>query len=159
MPRWEAVSSFLLIAFYLLLWVGVLPIRAWIANLNAWLGGSSLPYGFAPIWYAVSPILVVLMVASMVRDIVAMVRPDWVMLRAYVGIALHAGALLALIQLVRADALFVVTDPAGPGAAHIGHFNTLFFMNLVIATVGVCISAALVVRRVVRVQEQRLAHT
>jgi len=51
------------------------------------------------------------------------VRPDWVMLRAYVGIALHAGVLLALIQLVRADALFVVTDPAGPSAAHIGQFK------------------------------------
>ena len=92
-----------------------------------------LPYGFAPVWDAVSPLVVALMLTSIVRDIVALVRPHWLMLRCYTGLALHVGGLLVLIRLVRADAVFVVTDPAGIGAAHIGHFNTLFFMVLLVA--------------------------
>jgi hypothetical protein len=36
--------------------------------------------------------------------------------------------------------VFVVTDPAGIGAAHIGHFNMLFFIVLVVAVSGAFIS-------------------
>lgn len=59
------------------------------------------------------------------------------------------GGLLVLIRLVRADAVFVVTDPAGMGAAHIGHFNTLFFMVLLVAVSGAFVSL-LAVRHLVR---------
>jgi hypothetical protein len=126
--------------FYLLLWIGVFPIEAWIARLHAWVGGTPLPYGFAPVWAPVSPFVVALMLTSIVRDMVALVQPHWLMLRGYTGLALHVGGLLVLIRLVRADAVFVVTDPAGIGAAHIGHFNMLFFMVLVVAVSGAFIS-------------------
>ncbi len=112
-PRWEAISSLVTMAFYLALWVGVMPVQSWIAGLNRWVGSSPLPYGFAPIWSVVSPILVALMLASMIRDVVSIIRPRWVMLRGYVGLVLHAGLLLVLARLVHADAIFVVTDPAG----------------------------------------------
>ena len=69
-----------------------------------------------------------------------------------------SGALLVLIQLVGADAVFVVTDPAGQGAAHIGHFNMLFFVNLLIATVGVGISAMFAVRRLVILRGEDTVH-
>jgi hypothetical protein len=52
----------------------------------------------------------------------------------------------------------VLTDSAGQGAAHIGHFNTLFFLNLGLALIGVCISAALAVRRVMRLHSRPFAH-
>ena len=42
-PRWEAISSLLVMAFYLLVWIGVVPIRAWNDGLNRWLGGTPLP--------------------------------------------------------------------------------------------------------------------
>ena len=121
--------------FYLLLWLGVLPIDAWIARLNAVVGGTPLPYGFAPVWSAVSPLVVVLILMSIARDIVALIRPHWLTLRGYTGLALNVGGLLVLIRLVRADAVFVVTDPAGIGAAHIGHFNTLFFIAFCLVAV------------------------
>jgi len=151
-PRSEVICSFLLTGFYLLMWIGVLPVGSWIATLNRWFGGTPLPFGFAPVWNVVSPMIVALMVASMARDIVAIVRPQWTFLRAYAGIGLYMGALLVLIQLVRADRLFVVTDPAGAGAAHIDHFNRLFFILFVIATVGVWISALVAARRIVRLR-------
>ena len=139
-PRSQLVCSILLMTFYLLLWIGVFPIEAWIARLHAWVGGTPLPYGFAPVWASVSPFVVALMLTSIVRDMVALVQPHWLMLRGYTGLALHVGGLLVLIRLVRADAVFVVTDPAGIGAAHIGHFNMLFFMVLVVAVSGAFIS-------------------
>jgi hypothetical protein len=135
---------------YLLLWIGAIPIGAWNARLNEWVGGTPLPYGFAPVWNAVSPLVVALMLTSIVRDIVSLVRPHWLMLRCYIGLALHVGGLLVLIRLVRADAVFVVTDPAGIGAAHIGHFNQLFFMVLFVAVSGAFISTLLAVRHLMR---------
>jgi hypothetical protein len=87
---------------------------------------------------------------SIARDIVALIRPHWLTLRGYTGLALNVGGLLVLIRLVRADAVFVVTDPAGIGAAHIGPFNTLFFMVLLMAVSGAFISTLLAVRHLVR---------
>lgn len=133
-------------AFYLLLWIGVLPVDAWIVRLNAWAGATSLPYGFAPVWHAISPLVVALMLTSIARDIVALVRPHWLTLRSYTGLALNVGFLLALIRLVRADAVFVLTDPAGIGAAHIGHFNQLFLLVLFVAVSGTFISTLVAVR-------------
>lgn len=149
-PRSQVMGSILLMTFYLLLWLGVLPIDAWIARLNAVVGGTPLPYGFAPVWSAVSPLVVVLILMSIARDIVALIRPHWLTLRGYTGLALNVGGLLVLIRLVRADAVFVVTDPAGIGAAHIGHFNTLFFMVLLVAVSGAFVSTLLAVRHLVR---------
>jgi len=149
-PRSQIICSILLMTLYLLLWIGVFPIDGWIARLNALVGGTPLPYGFAPVWSAVSPLVVALMVTSIVRDIVALIRPHWLMLRGYTGLALHIGGLLVLLRLVRADAVFVVTDPAGIGAAHIGHFNTLFFLVLLVAACGAFIGTLVALRRVVR---------
>jgi len=149
-PRSQLICSILLMTFYLLVWIGAFPIDTWVARLNAWVGATPLPYGLAPVWNAVSPLVVALMLTSIVRDIVSLVGPHWLMLRCYTGLALHVGALLVLIRLVRADAVFVVTDPAGIGAAHIGHFNQLFFMVLFVAVSGAFISALLAVRQLMR---------
>jgi hypothetical protein len=149
-PRSQLLCSILMMTFYLLLWIGAVPVDAWIARLNAWAGATSLPYGFAPVWGAISPVVVALMVTSIVRDIVSLLRPQWLMLRSYTGFALHVGALLVLIRLVRADAVFVVTDPAGIGAAHIGHFNQLFFIVLFVAVVGASFSTLVAVRHLLR---------
>ena len=139
-----------MMTFYLLLWIGVVPIDAWIARLHTLVGGTPLPYGFAPVWSVVSPLVIALMLASIVRDIIALIRPYWLTLRSYTGLALHVGALLALLRLVRADAMFVVTDPAGIGAAHIGHFNQLFFLVLLVAVSGTSISTVFAVRHLLR---------
>jgi hypothetical protein len=139
-----------MMTFYLLFWIGVFTVDAWIVRLNAWAGATSLPYGFAPVWRAISPLVVALMLTSIARDIVALIRPDWLTLRSYTGLALHVGALLVLIRLVRADAVFVLTDPAGLGAAHIGHFNQLFFLVLFMAVSGAFISTLVAIRQVVR---------
>jgi hypothetical protein len=90
------------------------------------------------------------MLTSIARDVVALIRPDWLGLRCYAGLALHVGGLLVLIRLVRADAVFVVTDPAGIGAAHIGHFNQLFFMVLFVAASGAFISTLFAVQSLLR---------
>jgi len=148
--RSQLICSIVLMTFYLLLWIGAFPVNAWVARLNAWVGSTPLPYGFAPVWDAVSPLVVALMLTSIVRDIVSLVRPHWLTLRCYIGLALHVGALLVLIRLVRADAVFVVTDPAGIGADHIGHFNQLFFMVLFVAVSGAFISTLLAVQYVLR---------
>jgi hypothetical protein len=149
-PRPQLICSILMMTFYLLLWIGVVPIDAWVVRLNTWVGGTPLPYGFAPVWAAVSPFVVALMLASIVRDIIALVRPYWLTLRSYTGLALHVGGLLVLLRLVRADAVFVVTDPAGAGAAHIGHFNQLFFVVLFVAASGAFISTVFAVRHLLR---------
>jgi HAAS domain-containing protein len=149
-PQSHVIASLVLMTFYLLLWIGVLPIDSWIARLNTVVGGTPLPYGFAPVWSMVSPLIVALMLTSIVRDIVALIRPDWLTLRGYTGLALHVGGLLVLIRLVRADAVFVVTDPSGIGAAHIGHFNTLFFMVLFAAASGAFISTLVAFRHVMK---------
>jgi hypothetical protein len=145
-PRLQLICSMLMMTFYLLLWIGILPVAAWIERLNALVGANPLPYGFAPVWAAVSPFVVALMLTSIVRDILALVRPYWLTLRSYTGLALHVGGLLVLIRLARADAVFVVTDPAGIGAAHIGHFNTLFFLMLLVAVCGAFISTLVAIQ-------------
>ena len=145
-PRSHLIWSMLMMTFYLLLWIGVLPVAAWIERLNALVGATTLPYGFAPVWSAVSPFVIALMLTSIVRDVVALIRPDWLQLRSYTGLALHVGGLLVLIRLARADAVFVVTDSAGIGAAHVGHFNTLFFVVLLVAVCCAFISTLVAVQ-------------
>jgi hypothetical protein len=147
-PRSQSVVSMLMMTFYLLLWIGVLPVDSWIERLNTLVGSTPLPYGFAPVWSAVSPLVTGLMLTSIARDIVALIRPDWLKLRCYTGLALHMGGLLVLMRLMRADAVFVVTDPAGIGAAHIGHFNQLFFLVLFVAAACAFISTLLAFRYV-----------
>ena len=44
----------------------------------------------------------------------------------------------------------VAAHPAGIGAAHIGHFNMLFFMVLLVAASGAFISTLVAVRQVVK---------
>lgn len=149
-PRSQLICSMIMMSFYLLLWIGVFPVDAWIGRINSWIGGTSLPYGFAPVWHAISPLVVALMLASIVRDIVALVRPDWLALRSYSGLVLNVGLLLVLIRLVRADAVFVVTDPAGIGAAHIGHFNQLFALVLFVAVSGAFISTLVAVQHLLK---------
>jgi hypothetical protein len=154
-PRPEAVCGIGLMTFYLLVWTGVLPVNAWIFAANRWFGGSPLPYGFAPVWAAVNSLIIVLMLTSIARDVASLLQPHRVMLRAAVGVALHAGALVALIQLLRADALFVVTDPALPGAGHVGSFNLLFRTVFFVAAMGVAASGAFALRRLLRMVRER----
>lgn len=154
-PRPEAVGGICLITFYLLLWTGVLPVGAWIGAANRWLSGTPLSYGFAPVWDAVNSLIIVLMLTSIARDVASLLQPHRVMLRASVGVALHAGALVALVQLLRADALFVVADPALTGAGHVGTFNMLFRMVFFVAAVGVAASGAFALRRLLRMARGR----
>jgi hypothetical protein len=153
-PKGEAVCGLSLATFYLLLWTGALPIGAWIVEANRWLG-IPLPYGAAPVWADVNPVIIALMLASMARDVVSIMRPHWVMLRASVGVALHVGALVVIARLLRADALFVVTNPAMPGADSIDSFNQLFRFIFFVAALGVSASGAFALRRLVRMARNR----
>jgi hypothetical protein len=154
-PRPVAVGGLCLMTFYLLVWIGVLPVNAWIEAANRWFGGTSLPYGFAPVWDAVNPLIVALMLASIARDVVAVFRPHWTLPRAYAGVAFHAVALVVIVQLLRADALYVVTDPAMPGAGHVGSFNLLFRMNFFVAAIGVAASGVFALRRLLKMSRGR----
>lgn len=153
-PMSEAVCGFCLVTFYLLVWTGVLPFGRWIVEANRWLG-VPLPYGLAPVWADVNLLIIALMLASMARDVVSVMRPHWVMLRASVGVALHVGALVVIVQLLRAGALFVVTNPAMPGADSIDSFNQLFRFIFFVAVVGVAASTAFALRRLVKMARSR----
>jgi hypothetical protein len=102
-PRSEAVVSLVMVGFYLLWWIDVLP----LANVNRWFGGAPLGVTPGPIWGMLNPAIVALMLGSIACDVVAIARPAWTTLQVWASLVLHGASALLLYRLIAADSLLV----------------------------------------------------
>ena len=95
----------------------------WLTEVQSYpflvLGPAAAFLKLTPIWYRMYFPIVLLTVMEIVRATINLVRPDWMRLRAIVGVIVHGGGLAVVYFLIKAGSWVTAVDSAqGHPSAH-----------------------------------------